>query len=182
MWPLRETDSSLADGDESVAEDESEAMGGSDEKDEDEFPTLDELYERGELSDAQYAQMSGGSVAAAPSSGAAGAVQSSSSPMDGMGIGARVRSEFGDGVVRFRGADLAFAPGEWVGIELDTPTGRNSGSVQGVEYFRCRPSHGLFSPPDKLELVELATEDAAGRADEGGTAARASPSLSLIHI
>lgn len=173
VWPLREKDSSLADGDESVAEDESEAMGGSDGKDEDEFPTLDELYERGELSDAQYAQMSGGSVVAATASGAAGAVQSSSPPVDGMGLGARVRSEFGDGVVRFRGVDLAFAPGEWVGIELDTPTGRNSGSVQGVQYFRCRPNHGLFSPPDKLELVELAEDRAAGRAEEDGTAARA---------
>ena len=35
-----------------------------------------------------------------------------------------------NGVIRFAGA-TSFAPGEWIGIALDTPEGKNDGSVAG---------------------------------------------------
>lgn len=37
-----------------------------------------------------------------------------------------------------------------MGVELDTPTGKNDGTVQGVHYFDCRPKHGIFVRADKL--------------------------------
>ncbi|KAL1429826.1 hypothetical protein MTO96_015688 [Rhipicephalus appendiculatus] len=42
------------------------------------------------------------------------------------------------GVVSFLGP-TQFSPGLWVGVELDTPTGRNDGTVGGVRYFECKP-------------------------------------------
>lgn len=35
-----------------------------------------------------------------------------------------------------------FADGNWVGIELDEPIGKNDGTVDGVTYFNCKPKHG----------------------------------------
>lgn len=34
----------------------------------------------------------------------------------------------------------------WCGIELDLPLGKHAGMVDGVQYFRCEPNHGLFVP------------------------------------
>ena len=68
--------------------------------------------------------------------------------------GAHVRTEFGDvGIVRFRGL-ASFRAGEWVGIALAKPKGKNDGTVQGTRYFECLPSHGLFARPGKLILLD----------------------------
>jgi dynactin complex subunit len=40
--------------------------------------------------------------------------------------------------------------GVWVGVELDAPTGKNDGTVQGIQYFQSRPKHGIFVRADKL--------------------------------
>ena len=53
------------------------------------------------------------------------------------------------GTVRFTGL-TQFASGTWVGVDLDTPGGRNNGSVNGVTYFSCRAGHGLFVRPDAV--------------------------------
>lgn len=47
------------------------------------------------------------------------------------------------GVVRFIG-ETDFAQGEWFGIELDTPDGKNNGELNGRTYFVCPPNHGVF--------------------------------------
>ncbi|XP_033874051.3 CAP-Gly domain-containing linker protein 4-like isoform X2 [Acipenser ruthenus] len=56
------------------------------------------------------------------------------------------------GVVRFHGK-TSFAPGFWYGIELDKPSGKNNGSVGGVQYFSCPPKHGVFAPPSRVQRV-----------------------------
>ncbi|KAI1895173.1 hypothetical protein AGOR_G00103570 [Albula goreensis] len=56
------------------------------------------------------------------------------------------------GVVRFYGK-TSFAPGFWLGIELDKPSGKNNGSVGGVQYFSCPPKHGVFAPPSRVQRI-----------------------------
>ncbi|KAM3594284.1 uncharacterized protein V6R79_005089 [Siganus canaliculatus] len=56
------------------------------------------------------------------------------------------------GVVQFYGK-TSFAPGLWLGIKLDKPTGKNDGSVGGVRYFSCPPKHGVFAPPSRVQRI-----------------------------
>jgi dynactin 1 len=66
--------------------------------------------------------------------------------MASLALGAGQTVELNDGrqaVVRFVGA-TGFAPGEWVGVELDEGSGKNDGSVKGERYFDCSPNHGMF--------------------------------------
>ena len=48
------------------------------------------------------------------------------------------------GILRFCGP-TDFASGEWAGVELETPAGKNDGSVGGVYYFQCLPKHGKMT-------------------------------------
>lgn len=50
------------------------------------------------------------------------------------------------GTVKYVGKTV-FAAGDWIGVELDRPLGKNSGSVLGANYFVCAPNHGLFVQP-----------------------------------
>ncbi|GIY61456.1 restin homolog, partial [Caerostris darwini] len=56
------------------------------------------------------------------------------------------------GVLRYLG-QTDFAAGEWAGIELDEPMGKNDGTVAGKRYFRCSPNYGLFSPSHKVTKI-----------------------------
>ncbi|XP_068195430.1 CAP-Gly domain-containing linker protein 4 isoform X2 [Antennarius striatus] len=56
------------------------------------------------------------------------------------------------GVVQFCGK-TSFAPGLWLGIRLDKPSGKNDGSVGGVRYFSCPPKHGVFAPPTRVQRI-----------------------------
>uniref|UniRef100_T1J9Y0 Uncharacterized protein n=1 Tax=Strigamia maritima TaxID=126957 RepID=T1J9Y0_STRMM len=53
------------------------------------------------------------------------------------------------GTLRFCGR-TEFSPGIWAGIELDTPEGKNDGSVKGVLYFKCAENYGIFAPINKI--------------------------------
>lgn len=59
------------------------------------------------------------------------------------------------GIIRHAGA-TQFAAGYWVGVELDEAVGKNSGVVQGVTYFTCKPEHGIFVRPNLVTLEAAA--------------------------
>ncbi|KAL4145869.1 hypothetical protein PRNP1_012101 [Phytophthora ramorum] len=53
------------------------------------------------------------------------------------------------GVVMFTG-NVHYAKGEFVGVALSSPVGKNDGSIKGVRYFECSPSHGLMVRPNDV--------------------------------
>ena len=69
-------------------------------------------------------------------------------------IGSRVlvKDKNLEGTVRFSGTTL-FAPGKWIGIELDEPKGKNNGVIQGKVYFQCQENYGLMVRQNQLQVV-----------------------------
>ena len=75
---------------------------------------------------------------------------------DSIKVGDRVEVKGKDqlGTVKFYGS-TEFAPsGLWIGVALDEPRGKNNGTVQGREYFRCPDNHGLFVRPGQVAVVK----------------------------
>ncbi|KAH8379687.1 hypothetical protein KR009_006503 [Drosophila setifemur] len=72
-------------------------------------------------------------------------------------VGARVELTGKDllGTVAYVGM-TSFAVGKWVGVVLDEPKGKNSGSIKGQQYFQCEENHGMFVRPTQLRLLEAA--------------------------
>ncbi|CAG8532048.1 11587_t:CDS:10 [Diversispora eburnea] len=54
------------------------------------------------------------------------------------------------GTIRFVGI-TSFAPGKWVGVELDDPLGKNNGYVDGKHYFDCKQKHGVFARASQVK-------------------------------
>ncbi|XP_034667337.1 restin homolog isoform X16 [Drosophila subobscura] len=48
-----------------------------------------------------------------------------------------------------------FAPGDWAGIVLDEPNGKNDGCVSGKRYFQCEPKRGIFSRLTRLTVYPM---------------------------
>ena len=65
-------------------------------------------------------------------------------------------------IVRYVG-DTQFQEGEWIGVELDMPTGKNNGTVQGVQYFSCGERYGMFVRPVVPRLVQRAPAPAPAK-------------------
>lgn len=84
-------------------------------------------------------------------------------------------------VVRFVGS-TQFAPGEWVGVELEDASGKNDGSVQGERYFDCEMGYGMFLRPAAIaEIIEQARppKPKVNGAAANGTATKPRPSSGM---
>ena len=81
------------------------------------------------------------------------------------------------GIVRFSGT-TNFAPGEWIGLELDDNSGKNDGSVQGQRYFQCAAGHGMFVRPAAATIIEQPKPATATKktASTAGAASKSRPS------
>lgn len=73
------------------------------------------------------------------------------------------------GTLRYIGS-TEFAAGEWCGVELDDPLGKNDGSVEGKRYFECQPKFGLFAPAHKVSRSPSSRRPSASCAIHHGTA------------
>eukprot|EP00439_Symbiodinium_sp_Y106_P073725 s689_g13.t4 len=73
---------------------------------------------------------------------------------DSLKVGARVEAlgQF-TGTVKFVGT-TQFAAGPWIGVELDTPDGKNDGTIQGERYFDCKAGHGIFARPAAVRSLD----------------------------
>ncbi|KYG41903.1 hypothetical protein M433DRAFT_114914 [Acidomyces richmondensis BFW] len=89
------------------------------------------------------------------------------------------RIELNDGriaTVRFVGT-TSFQTGDWVGVELEDPTGKNDGSVKGERYFDCEPGHGMFLRPSGVRQVIAEAKHKTKTASAGnGVSGKARPS------
>lgn len=77
-----------------------------------------------------------------------------------MDIGSRVKVTTGElGVLKYLGS-VHIREGIWAGIELDEQfNGKNSGCVQGVQYFSCsRENSGIFVKAEQVRVIDCFSE------------------------
>ncbi|KAG7248984.1 hypothetical protein CRUP_012666, partial [Coryphaenoides rupestris] len=58
------------------------------------------------------------------------------------------------GTIAYLG-ETQFAPGQWAGVVLNDPVGKNDGTVGGVRYFECQSQQGIFTRPSKLTRQQV---------------------------
>ncbi|XP_053225951.1 CAP-Gly domain-containing linker protein 1 isoform X10 [Podarcis raffonei] len=85
------------------------------------------------------------------------------------------------GFIQFLG-ETQFAPGQWAGIVLDEPIGKNDGSVAGVRYFQCEPLRGIFTRPSKLTRKVVTEDEANGTQASSASRATSPTSVSAASL
>lgn len=78
------------------------------------------------------------------------------------------------GTLRYLGA-TEFADGQWAGVELDEPIGKNDGSVDGRRYFSCPMKCGLFAPTHKIAPAPSKALKPVSRSSSFTAASRVTP-------
>ncbi|EGE02169.1 dynactin [Trichophyton equinum CBS 127.97] len=82
--------------------------------------------------------------------------------------------------IRFIGT-TRFAPGEWIGLELEDATGKNDGSVQGERYFECEYGFGMFVRASAIVgIVEQARKEEPRVAPKSGLDGRGRPGSMIV--
>eukprot|EP00927_Polykrikos_kofoidii_P025205 TRINITY_DN22696_c0_g1_i1.p1 TRINITY_DN22696_c0_g1~~TRINITY_DN22696_c0_g1_i1.p1 ORF type:complete len:503 (-),score=103.27 TRINITY_DN22696_c0_g1_i1:119-1627(-) len=106
----------------------------------------------------------------------------SSSPPCSPRLGSRIelidKGHRHSGIIEFVGC-TKFAEGTWIGIALDKPVGKNDGSAQGVEYFRCPPKHGLFVRKGSELIARHSLASSATSAGASAPGSRSDASFSV---
>ncbi|KAH7729294.1 Protein DNC-1 e [Aphelenchoides avenae] len=78
-------------------------------------------------------------------------------------LGLRISTDKGTGEVAYVGK-TKFSEGDWVGVILDEPNGKNNGSVNGETYFSCTDGYGIFIKPSQVRMLnETLTTPSASR-------------------
>ncbi|XP_051468931.1 CAP-Gly domain-containing linker protein 4 isoform X3 [Apus apus] len=85
------------------------------------------------------------------------------------------------GTLRFCGT-TEFASGQWAGIELDEPEGKNNGSVGKVQYFKCAPKRGIFAPLSKISKASSHKKSSGRNSPMWSSSLVKSKKLDATHI
>ncbi|KAH7398889.1 dynein associated protein-domain-containing protein [Phaeosphaeria sp. MPI-PUGE-AT-0046c] len=83
------------------------------------------------------------------------------------------------GTVRYIGT-IHVAEGNWLGIELTKPEGKNDGSVRGERYFNCPPFHGLFVRDSNVARIIAQPAPKAKARPSSVSAPKAAPRASIV--
>ncbi|XP_032701770.1 CAP-Gly domain-containing linker protein 4 isoform X2 [Lontra canadensis] len=85
------------------------------------------------------------------------------------------------GTLRFCGT-TEFASGQWAGIELDEPEGKNNGSVGKIQYFKCAPKYGIFAPLSKISKAKDRRKNIAHASSGKAVALIRSQKIDVTHV
>ncbi|XP_043551541.1 CAP-Gly domain-containing linker protein 3-like isoform X4 [Chiloscyllium plagiosum] len=85
------------------------------------------------------------------------------------------------GTLRFCGT-TEFASGQWAGIELDEPEGKNDGSICGIQYFSCPIKHGIFAPLSKISKVPVVKKSVTRTSSSKTSTPVRSQKIDLSHV
>jgi tubulin-folding cofactor B len=90
--------------------------------------------------------------------------------VEGMSVGDRCSVTPGDrrGVVAYIGPVEGLSEGYWVGVRMDEPLGKNTGSYNGKVYFEAPEKCGSFVRPSYITLGDFPPFFEVGGEGEGG--------------
>lgn len=93
--------------------------------------------------------------AAAPAAAPPAATKPAAAAATTLVVGQRVaiKGRGQHAIVRYIGPVRFAEEGEWLGLQLQTATGKNDGSVKGERYFECAPKFGLFVRADAVAPI-----------------------------
>eukprot|EP00112_Aurelia_sp_Birch-Aquarium-sp1_P022559 Seg6397.1 transcript_id=Seg6397.1/GoldUCD/mRNA.D3Y31 product="CAP-Gly domain-containing linker protein 4" protein_id=Seg6397.1/GoldUCD/D3Y31 len=94
----------------------------------------------------------------------------------GLAIGDTVYISGKRGILLYCGP-TEFASGQWAGIALSEPSGKNDGSVGGVRYFNCEAKHGIFAPVSRVKKVPADFQHGLAKQSSNESAGMVTPNV-----